>query len=165
MTTQVALQVQLNMDFRVRHSAPGVVQPAVVQSAPDPTAVWRLLRVDDKVSQCHSPPTAANTENSKPFAMRFAKGFLMLKTSTLSHTVTTLSQGGLRLCEALNLHTVTLSQPLYSAARLEQMFAFLIPARAYYILYYIYITYIIYTRYTYVEVYLCGTMDSPEAEK
>jgi hypothetical protein len=65
--TQVALQVQLNKVFRVRHSAP------------DPTAVWRLLRVDD------SPPTGANTENSKPFAMRnAAKGFLMLKNAEVS---------------------------------------------------------------------------------
>jgi hypothetical protein len=137
MTTQVALQVQLNMDFRVRHSAPGVVQPAVVQSAPDPTAVWRLLRVDDKVSQ---PACDA----LKPLVDRIRKGFFHPQKRKVSQSVTKVSQGGLGLHQASNLESVTVSRPLYSSAGLEQMFAFFDSCAGVVFIYSIYITYSIY---------------------
>jgi hypothetical protein len=143
MTIRTDLQVQLNKDFRVRHSAP------------DPTAVWRLLRVDD------SPPTGANTENSKPFAMRnAARGFFMLKNATLSplsHTVMTLSQAGLELHQA-KTSTLSHCHSLSTLLGVEQMFAFFDSCAGVVYTYSIYILHIVY-------IYLYGTMDSPEAEK
>jgi hypothetical protein len=100
LTKRADLQVQLNKDFRVRHSAPGVEQPA-----PDPTAVWRLLRVDDKVSQ---PACDA----LKPLVDRIRKGFFYPQKRKVSQSVTKVSQGGLGLCDALNLKCHSVTAPL-----------------------------------------------------